>query len=92
MGKFESALANCERAILINPNYTLAYYIETHALYEIKKETGTNHLAINTVKKSFSCSKATGGSNGIALRYGKNAIKISRRSRQSGYLASSSLS
>ena len=41
MGKFESALADCERAILINPNYISAYDYKAEALYHINKETVT---------------------------------------------------
>jgi tetratricopeptide (TPR) repeat protein len=60
VGKFESALADCERAILINPNYISAYDYKAEALYHINKETGTNQLAIKTLKEGLALAKPQG--------------------------------
>jgi len=60
VGKFESALADCERAILINPNYISAYNYKAQALHHINKETGKNQLAIKTLKEGLALAKPQG--------------------------------
>jgi hypothetical protein len=42
VGKFESALEDCEMAILMNPNFIKAYYRKALALYEMTHKAGTD--------------------------------------------------
>ena len=57
MGKFESALEDCEMAILMNPNFIKAYYRKALALYEMTHKAGTDQLAINTLKEGLAVAK-----------------------------------
>jgi len=42
VGKYESALEDCEMAILMNPNFIKAYYRKALALYEMTNKVGTD--------------------------------------------------
>lgn len=53
VGKFETAIEDCETAILMNPNFIKAYYRKTLALYELTHIPGTDRLAINTLKEGL---------------------------------------
>ena len=53
VGKFESAIEDCETAILMKPNFIKAYYRKALALYEMTHKTGTDQKAIITLREGF---------------------------------------